>query len=82
MRTSNSGERHIICVVRGKTPNRERVKELLLELIGPAHLEEGCLYYDVYQQSDQPDTDDQWEEGGPAWRPHLPAPTSAQAAQK
>ena len=27
-------------------------------------------------------TDDQWEEGGPAWRPHLPAPTSAQAAQK
>jgi quinol monooxygenase YgiN len=56
MRTSNSEERHIICVVRGKTPNRERVKELLLELVGPARLEEGCLYYDVYQQSDQPDT--------------------------
>jgi quinol monooxygenase YgiN len=56
MRTSNSGERHIICVARGKTPNREKVKELLLELVGPARLEEGCLYYDVSQQSDQPDT--------------------------
>jgi quinol monooxygenase YgiN len=32
------------------------VKELLLELVGPARLEEGCLYYDVSQQSDQPDT--------------------------
>jgi quinol monooxygenase YgiN len=56
MRTSNSGERHIICVVRGKTSNRGKVKELLLELVGPARLEEGCLYYDVSQQSDQPDT--------------------------
>jgi hypothetical protein len=27
-------------------------------------------------------TDDQWEEGGPAWQPHHPAPTSAQAARK
>jgi Tol biopolymer transport system component len=27
-------------------------------------------------------TDDQWEDGGPAWQPHHPAPTSAQTAQK
>jgi hypothetical protein len=36
------------CVV--KRPNREKVKELLLELVEPARLEEGCLYYDLYQQ--------------------------------
>ncbi|HEX4038998.1 MAG TPA: hypothetical protein VHX37_13140 [Acidobacteriaceae bacterium] len=27
-------------------------------------------------------TDDQWEEGGPAWQPHPPPPISAQAARK
>ncbi len=27
-------------------------------------------------------TDDQWEEGGPAWQPHPPPPSSAQAARK
>jgi Tol biopolymer transport system component len=27
-------------------------------------------------------TDDQWEEGGPAWQPHHPALTSAQVARK
>jgi len=27
-------------------------------------------------------TDDQWEEGGPAWQPHPPPPASAQAARK
>jgi hypothetical protein len=27
-------------------------------------------------------TDDQWEEGGPAWQAHPPAPTSAQAARR
>jgi hypothetical protein len=44
MRTSNSEERHIICVVRGKTPNREKVKELLLELVGPARLAAPSLW--------------------------------------
>jgi Tol biopolymer transport system component len=27
-------------------------------------------------------TDDQWEDGGPAWQPHPPPPASAQAARK
>ena len=27
-------------------------------------------------------TDDQWEEGGPAWQPHPPPPASAQAAAR
>jgi quinol monooxygenase YgiN len=48
-------ERHIICEVRSRAAHRERVKELLLELVVPARLEAGCLYYDLYQQSDEPD---------------------------
>jgi quinol monooxygenase YgiN len=56
MQAVKSEERHIICVVRSKAPNREKVKEFLLELVEPARLEEGCLYYDLYQQINEPDT--------------------------
>jgi quinol monooxygenase YgiN len=56
MNTAKADERHIICVVRGKAENRERVKALLLELVGPAREEHGCLYYDINQRIDQPDT--------------------------
>ena len=56
MQTVKSEERHIICVVRSKPANREKVKELLLELVGPARREGGCLYYDLYQQADEPNT--------------------------
>jgi hypothetical protein len=56
MQTVKSEERHIICVVRSKPANREKVKELLLELIGPARREEGCLYYNLDQQVDEPNT--------------------------
>jgi quinol monooxygenase YgiN len=51
MQNIDSKERHIICVVRGKTENREKVKELLLELVEPARQEEGCLYYDIDQDT-------------------------------
>ncbi|MET7464399.1 putative quinol monooxygenase [Nonomuraea sp. NPDC005501] len=56
MTTVKSAERHIICEVRGKAAHRARVEKLLLELVGPARAEAGCLYYDLYQQSDEPDT--------------------------
>ncbi|MEU2007135.1 putative quinol monooxygenase [Rhodococcus sp. NPDC019627] len=56
MKTAKSEERHIICEVRSKSPHREKVEELLLDLVGPAREEAGCLYYDLYQQSDEPDT--------------------------
>ncbi|MDX3569907.1 putative quinol monooxygenase [Streptomyces sp. ID05-47C] len=56
MTTVKSAERHIICEVRGKATHRARVKELLLELVGPARAEVECLYYDLYQQSNEPDT--------------------------
>ena len=48
-------ERHIICEVRSKSLDRAKVKGLLLELVGPARAEAGCLPYDLYQQSDAPD---------------------------
>ena len=50
-----SQERHIICEVRSKPRDRTEVKGLLLELVGPARREAGCLYYDLYQQADAPD---------------------------
>ena len=56
METVKSDERHIICTVRAKAGDRERVKELLLELIAPAREEAGCLYYELYQQADEPNT--------------------------
>lgn len=55
MPTSKSNERHIVCVARAKPEHRDRVRELLLELIGPSRAEAGCLYYDLYQKADEPD---------------------------
>ncbi|MFJ1256638.1 putative quinol monooxygenase [Cupriavidus sp. CuC1] len=56
METVKSDERHIICIVRAKTPNRGKVKALLLDLVAPARAEEGCLYYDINQELNDPDT--------------------------
>ena len=50
MESKTSDERHIICELRCETPNRERVRQLLLQFVEPARLEEGCLYYDLYQE--------------------------------
>lgn len=56
MKTDKSQEHHIICTVRSKKEHQETVKALLLELVEPARMEDGCLYYDLYQQTDDPDT--------------------------
>jgi quinol monooxygenase YgiN len=56
METTQAEERHIICVVHSTARTRERVQELLLELVTPARSEEGCLYYDLYQQTNELDT--------------------------
>jgi quinol monooxygenase YgiN len=56
MATAKSEERHIICEVHGKAAHRAQVQELLLQLVGPARAEAGCLYYNLYQRADQPDT--------------------------
>ena len=56
MKSTKSEERHIICELRCETPNRERVRQLVLQFVEPARLEEGCLYYDLYQKIDDPNT--------------------------
>ncbi|EPY5345384.1 putative quinol monooxygenase [Klebsiella aerogenes] len=56
MQKIKSEERHIICELRCKPEDRERVKELVLKFVEPARLETGCLYYDLYQKIDEPDT--------------------------
>jgi quinol monooxygenase YgiN len=49
-------ERHIVCELRCETANRERVRQLVLQFVEPARLEEGCLYYDLHQKLDDPNT--------------------------
>lgn len=56
MMNANSQEQHIICTVRSQPAHREKVMALLLELVGPARSEQGCLYYDLYEQNGQPGT--------------------------
>jgi quinol monooxygenase YgiN len=56
MTTSKHDEIHIVCTVRAQPEHRERVGELLLELVGPARGEAGCLYYDLYHERDLPGT--------------------------
>jgi quinol monooxygenase YgiN len=52
----DTAARHIVCVVQARPETREEVIRLLLDLVGPARAEEGCLYYDINQQVDHPDT--------------------------
>jgi quinol monooxygenase YgiN len=56
MTNSKQDEIHIVCNVRAQAEHRDRVGELLLELVGPARGEAGCLYYDLYQERDLPST--------------------------
>ena len=56
MTNAKTDEIHIVCTVQAKPAHRDRVGELLLELIDPARAEAGCLYYDLYQERDHPDT--------------------------
>jgi quinol monooxygenase YgiN len=53
--STDTDERHIICTVRAKAVHRAEVAQLLLELVAPARLEDGCLYYDVYQDTEDAD---------------------------
>lgn len=51
-----SEERHIICELRCETANRDRVCKLALMFVEPARQEEGCIYYDLHQKIDDPNT--------------------------
>jgi quinol monooxygenase YgiN len=56
MKNAKSNERHIICELRCESKDRERVRDLILQFVLPARAEPGCLYYDLYQRIDAPDT--------------------------
>ncbi len=49
-------ERHIVCELACEAGNRERVLELILRFVEPARKEEGCLYYNVYEDTERPCT--------------------------
>ncbi|SDA60711.1 MULTISPECIES: putative quinol monooxygenase [unclassified Janthinobacterium] len=56
MNNAKSYERHIICELRCDSKDRERVRDLILRFVEPARAEPGCLYYDLYQRLDTPNT--------------------------
>ena len=56
MTTDPLDQVHIICELRCDTANRDRVRELALMFVGPARREPGCLYYDLHQKRDEPNT--------------------------
>ncbi|OWW01917.1 antibiotic biosynthesis monooxygenase [Rhizobium sp. R72] len=56
MPSRKSDEQHLIVEFKTSTRNRDRVNTLLQEFVGPAREEEGCLYYNLYQRSDEPNT--------------------------
>jgi len=50
-----SAERHLIVTIQSQPEHRQRVKELLLQLVDPVRSEPGCLYYTIFQQAQDPD---------------------------
>lgn len=55
MNTSDkSAERHLIVTIRSQPEHRERVNELLLQLVDPVRGESGCLYYNIFGQAEDP----------------------------
>jgi len=52
--SDKSAERHLLVTVRSQPAHRQRVQELLLELIDPVRSEPGCLYYQLFAHADDP----------------------------
>jgi quinol monooxygenase YgiN len=47
---NKSAERHLLVTIRSQPAHRQRVQELLLQLIDPVRSEPGCLYYHLFEQ--------------------------------
>lgn len=56
MQTVRSDERHVTCKVHAKPEHRDEVRRILEECVAVSRREPGCLYYDLYQLRDRPDT--------------------------
>lgn len=50
----NLPERHLLVTVRSQPAHRQRVQELLLQLIDPVRHEPGCLYYHLFAHAEDP----------------------------
>lgn len=48
-------ERHLLATIRSQPEHRERVKALLLELVGPVRSGPGCPYDNLCQQAEDPE---------------------------
>lgn len=53
--SDKSAERHLIATLRSKPEHRAQVQELLVQLVDPVRSESGCLYYNIFQQAEDPD---------------------------
>jgi quinol monooxygenase YgiN len=56
MTLSRADEVHIVCELRCESADRERVRNLALQFVAPARAEAGCLYYNLHQKLDEPNT--------------------------
>lgn len=54
--SDKAAERHLLVTVQSQPAHRARVQEILLELVGLVRAEPGCLYYNIFQQAEAPDT--------------------------
>lgn len=55
MNTSDkSAERHLLVTIRSQPAHRQRVQEMLLDLVAPVRSEPGCLYYQLFEQAENP----------------------------
>lgn len=54
MSDTKQDERHLVVSFRCAEKDRDRVRGLLLEFVGPARQEEGCLYYDLFEDASDP----------------------------
>ncbi|AHJ95363.1 putative quinol monooxygenase [Hymenobacter swuensis] len=54
--SDKAAERHLLVTVQSQPAHGARVQEILLELVGLVRAEPGCLYYNIFQQAEAPDT--------------------------
>lgn len=42
-------EIHIVCKIKCRVQDHDQVHKILLEYVNPSRKEEGCLYYDIFE---------------------------------
>lgn len=52
---AKAAERHLLVTLRSQPAHRARVQALLLDLVALVRAEPGCLYYDIFQQAEDPE---------------------------